>query len=84
MMASHCTRYDKLNRNSTILSSKIQQPCNHCTTLNTNKFNFEQISKKKSVQSSFKAVDERLIACNGDCGSRISLLIDHCAHGKVM
>ena len=32
----------------------------------------------------FKSVHDRLIACNGDCGSQLSLLIDYCVHNKVM
>ena len=35
-------------------------------------------------QESLKAFDHRLIACNGDCGSKISQIIDYCAHNKVM
>ena len=35
-------------------------------------------------QQPLKEFDNRLIACNGDCGSRISLIIDYCAHNKVM
>ena len=33
--------------------------------------------------ASLKGYNDRLIACNGDCGSSIAKFIDNCIHNKV-
>lgn len=40
--------------------------------------------KNMDICYTFKTVGDRLIGCNGDCGSKISAVIDYCVHGKVM
>lgn len=34
-------------------------------------------------QQPLKSFSNRLVACNGDCGSKLSQIIDYCAHNKV-
>ena len=31
----------------------------------------------------FKGIGNRLVGCNGDCGSPFAKIIDHCIHHKV-
>lgn len=41
-------------------------------------------NQHKPELNRFKAVDCRLTACNGDCGSDLSIFIQHCVHPKVV
>ena len=40
-------------------------------------------SKSKETKPKLKALEARVIACNGDCGSKIGLIINQCVHGTV-
>ena len=40
-------------------------------------------SKVKDTTPKLKALEARIIACNGDCGSKIGLIINQCVNGTV-
>ena len=48
-----------------------------------NRGNKKQINKIP-YSLTLKAHKQRLIACNGDCGSKIAKIINDCIHLKVM
>ena len=56
----------------------METDADHCTN------KYKSSLNKIPNQQPLKEFDNRLIACNGDCGSKISLIIDYCAHNKVM
>ena len=45
--------------------------------------NKSQNPMKQEPLPPFKGYDDRLITCNGDCGSKFSKVIDHCLHQRV-
>ena len=46
---------------------------------NSEEFKFPDPTKAKE----FQGFHGRLVGCNGDCGSKIGKIIDHCIHHKV-
>eukprot|EP01084_Bolivina_argentea_P045767 84223_1 len=52
--------------------------------LNSTQHNIVEEYVKGNHLSQYKGYDDRLIACNGDCGSSFSVIVDHFVHQKGM
>lgn len=65
---------------ATELTRPINEPvCRNACNTQTD----EDVESKQNAP--FKGVETRLIACNGDCGSKIAVIIDYIVHqNKVM
>ena len=59
----------------------VQKKLKYCD--NTFPHNSEQCERHDNV-ARLKSMSARLVACNGDCGSKIARIINQCVNGHVM
>ena len=49
-----------------------------------NKPNIQLNSKRIPYKLTLEATNARLVACNGDCGSKIAVIINQCVNGETV